>query len=615
MWAVGEYANGGVTQTLTMHYNGTAWSIVSSPNSGSGYNQLAGVTAVASNDVWAVGTSGDKGLTEHWNGSGWSVVPSPSPTNVTLRAASSTSATDVWAVGDSPAGFFSEHWNGTAWTAVTIPTPTATFDDLNGVWAVGAADVWAVGSVVSGSTTSTVAEHWNGTAWSIVPTASPGFPNELHGVAATSGGDVWAVGAADGTLVEHWTGSSFDRVSSETLGAGPSAFRGVQAFSATDVWGVGYTEDKTLTEHWNGSAFTIVPSPNQPDRNNVLEDVDGVASTDMWAVGHADVKGDIGAITLAEHWNGSAWTIVPTPNLSGSSTHNELTGVATIAPTDAWAVGSATDYSPGGHALTYHWDGSAWRSVRNSCGVGLSEVAALGSNDVWAVGGTNTCHWNGTRWTRFPAAPAPDGQSGINLVDVTTVSTNDVWAVGLQYSSCGEGQVCPTGEIQHWNGSAWSHVANPVPVLYGIDAIAANDIYAVGLGYGPAILHYDGTSWVEVPSGTGAGELRAVEASGPKDIWAAGDRTGSLLSTLVEHAPSPTSGAVVGHTNVSFATVSWFGPESGSVETDPFGDYEVGGLTAGKYTFTATNPGCQPATAKVTVIAGTTIEKDFVIPC
>ena len=51
------------------------------------------------------------------------------------------------------------------------------------------------------------------------------------------------------------------------------------------------------------------------------------------------------------------------------------------------------------------------------------------------------------------------------------------------------------------------------------------------------------------------------------------------------------------------------------VETDPFGDYEVGGLTAGKYTFTATNPGCQPATAKVTVIAGTTIEKDFVIPC
>ena len=98
----------------------------------------------------------------------------------------------------------------------------------------------------------------------------------------------------------------------------------------------------------------------------------------------------------------SAWTIVPTPNLSGSSTHNELTGVATIAPTDAWAVGSATDYSPGGHALTYHWDGSAWSRVTTPSpgySATLRAVSASPDGTVWSVGDSAadslTLRWDG----------------------------------------------------------------------------------------------------------------------------------------------------------------------------------------------------------------------------
>jgi len=118
-----------------------------------------------------------------------------------------------------------------------------------------------------------------------------------------------------------------------------------------------------------------------------------------------------------------------------------------------------------------------------------------------------------------------------------------------------------------------------------------------------------------VPNGVGSGELWSVEASGPNDIWASGDLLAATKAPLVEHAPSAFSGAVVGATHVSGATVSWFGPESGSVETDVFGDYQAGSLDAGTYVFTVAYAGCTPASGRVTVLAGQTIERDFHLTC
>ena len=57
---------------LTIHWDGSSWTIVPSASSGT----LNGVAAVASNDVWAVGSivvGSDQTLIEHWNGSQWQV--------------------------------------------------------------------------------------------------------------------------------------------------------------------------------------------------------------------------------------------------------------------------------------------------------------------------------------------------------------------------------------------------------------------------------------------------------------------------------------------------------------------------------------------------------------
>jgi hypothetical protein len=335
----------------------------------------------------------------------------------------------------------------------------------------------------------------------------------------------------------------------------------------------------------------------------------------MWAVGHADDTSFVGSLSLALHWNGSSWRRVRTPNSNNPTDAVVLTGVAAVAPNDAWAVGTFThwDAPQFQRAVIMRWNGTRWRLVRNACGPGLNKIDARTATDIWAVGGTSTCHWDGSTWTHFPVAPPPNPMSSPFLFDVAVLSATNVWAVGWEATSCGEGQVCHSGEVQRWNGSAWTQVIDFVHIGYAIDAVSATDIWSVGPG--PAINHYDGQGWAEVPQGVPPGELWGVEASGPDDIWAAGDLLGPQKTTLAEHAPSSTSGAVVGHTNVGNGVVSWFGPENGSVETDAFGDYQVGGLTAGTYTFTVSLQGCQPAAAQVTVPAGETIGRNFTLTC
>jgi photosystem II stability/assembly factor-like uncharacterized protein len=83
VWAVGGGQLAG-SKTLIEHWDGVQWSVVTSPNPGSNYDILDGVTAVSASDVWAVGYDGNTGgvaqtLTEHWDGAQWSVVTSPNP--------------------------------------------------------------------------------------------------------------------------------------------------------------------------------------------------------------------------------------------------------------------------------------------------------------------------------------------------------------------------------------------------------------------------------------------------------------------------------------------------------------------------------------------------------
>jgi len=269
-----------------------AWSIVASPNNGTSSNYLNGVTCASASDCWAVGYAFSvsllnyQTLIEHWNGTSWSIVASPNTGTLqnVLRGVTCASASDCWAVGDYwNGGAFQtliEHWNGTSWSIVTSPN-TGTFGDaLFGVTCASAADCWAVGN----SDPQTLIEHWDGTSWSIVTSPNTGTgDNILNGVTCASASDCWAVGTvsdAGQTLIEHWDGTSWSIVTSPN----GTAFTGVTCASASDCWAVGWGP-RTLTEHWDGTSWSIVTSPNNGTFDNRLFGVTCASASDCTSVG------------------------------------------------------------------------------------------------------------------------------------------------------------------------------------------------------------------------------------------------------------------------------------------------------------------------------------------
>src|SRR5262249_40913237 len=64
------------------------------------------------------------------------------------------------------------------------------------------------------------------------------------------------------------------------------------------------------------AGWTVVPTPSPGSVSNILNGVAATSSTNAWAVGgHADRTT---GRTLIEHWNGTAWTQVPSPSPGGS---------------------------------------------------------------------------------------------------------------------------------------------------------------------------------------------------------------------------------------------------------------------------------------------------------
>jgi hypothetical protein len=169
------------------------------------------------------------------------------------------------------------------------------------------------------------------TSWLVVSSPNLTNDNQLYATTAVSASDVWAVGygynaaAVQSTLVEHWNGTAWSIVpspnpgTSTRCGAGysGSALTGAAKVSSINVWAVGYIcglQSKTLTEHWNGSKWSFVSSPNESGADaSTLVSVAAISSNDVWAVGNYKVLSQYQWDTLIEHWDGTKWSKVSSP--------------------------------------------------------------------------------------------------------------------------------------------------------------------------------------------------------------------------------------------------------------------------------------------------------------
>ena len=255
VWAVGWVG----AQVAVQHFDGTSWSNVAVPTvAGASQSRLLGIDAASDSDIWAVGyaiTDTYHTLTMHWNGSAWSMTKSPDqrfPGQTVINAlngVSAVSAADVLAVGGDIRNFGAQvseavllHWNGTQWTLSTPPDESFATSNASryGVAAVSSGDVWALGAIGE--------LRWNGAQWVYVGAAS----QATVGVSAVSATNVWAVGNTQGSNGEggpipavpfstKWNGSAWSPAQillfvDGSKGFGRTAARAIDARTAGDVW-------------------------------------------------------------------------------------------------------------------------------------------------------------------------------------------------------------------------------------------------------------------------------------------------------------------------------------------------------------------------------------------
>jgi hypothetical protein len=262
--------------------------------------------------------------------------------------------------------------------------------------------------------------------------------------------------------------------------------------------------------------------------------------TNVWAVGessNADAQ-DEGEQTFIEHYDGSTWTIVPSPSPAhGFGAANLLTSISGVGPTDIWAAG--WDFDPATKTIAFlleHWDGASWTVAPSPTPIGGLDTAfgvvAIAPDDAWAVGDsalqtTKAAHWDGNAWHYVPTPSLHDGINPTNLLTgVTAASSNDVWASG--YEGNVDNQNLSKPYLLHWNGSAWTLTTVPNQggegsLLFGTTALSSSDVWAVGQTQeldGTILTlteHFDGANWSIVPSPS-PGQIGHIKVNGLRGI-------------------------------------------------------------------------------------------------
>jgi len=614
-FAGGDATVAGVKSRFVLRWNGTAWSIVTTPAPpGTTESTISGSTCPSATSCWLVGSATVSGaqtaLALRWNGTTWSVVTAPAPVGATASAlfgVTCTGTTACWAVGVARVSGVDRRlllrWNGTSWASATAPSPAgATASRLDGVGCATATSCWAVGYATILGFDNPLLYRWNGSIWSAVtpPQPSGTTDSRLASVACTATNDCWAVGQAkvSGTnqrMILRWNGTAWSLTAATLpVNYSDSVLSGVACATASDCWAVGRAKVsgiiRQLALRWNGTAWTVVATPNGPgSAASSLLGVTCSTATDCWGLGYSILAdGEVRRLVLSLTGTATASSIEVVPTALPAGTQYSTLRDVTCASTSAcWAVGMASvDYTE--NRLLLRWNGTAWLVAPSPLPPGatassLDGVACATASDCWAVGsydpdGLDTARlmlrWNGTAWS-LVTTPLPAGATGSSLTDVTCSSATNCWAVG---------QVTVADTVRRlvlrWNGTAWAVTTTSLPTgtvesrLAGVTCASSSSCWAVGAFSVTArqnwwdppvaeqrmVLRWNGTAWTSVaapaPSGTTTSELNDVACSGVSACWAVGDATTTGPAQRLAMRWNGTAWSLVSVPNPSGATAS-----------------------------------------------------------
>ena len=286
-WAVGQTGDNFV---LIEHWDGAEWTVSDAPPI-DGWTFVSQVWGTGPNNVWAVGnTSNDtpwQSLVLHWDGMAWSRITSPNEpgANTYVFAVDGTSRSDVWAVGGSSLDSFAMRWNGSKWKQVQTDSVdwNPKFYD---VAAIAPDDVWAGGTSGIYLDDTLVLQHWDGATWSNVNAPHLGHRvNQINALAGSSSADVWATGVFQKqqgdpkySLIEHWDGRSWKAWAGVK---GSPAMYGASALPDGSAWAVGYHH---LGPRYRSTIERICPVQVDPDGFTPAQAAVPLGQTVAWKV-------------------------------------------------------------------------------------------------------------------------------------------------------------------------------------------------------------------------------------------------------------------------------------------------------------------------------------------
>jgi hypothetical protein len=334
----------------------------------------------------------------------WETKPAPFPgisSEIELSGIATSPSGSIWIVGNATTligeGYHPamSHWEGNHWRMIGLPDVNREKAYLASAYFVGDADGWAVGhSLAVGP--GAIAMHWNGWNWSLTPT--PEVLGALYRVRASSADDVWAVGwqnmaqpMQEFPLIMHWDGGTWQEVSiPATMAQTKFTIYDVLPISKDNVWVVGAYDQSGPKEapilHWDGTNWNTLPTPLQCSGHHALLSISAANTNDIWAVGSCDDGDPTVSQKLAQHWDGTRWTISEVAN--SQQKLGFLSSVVALSSSDVWSVGTHT-YN-GVTAFVQHWDGSTWQSIPGPP-VTMSpqsgqEIVSVSSRELWLRG-------------------------------------------------------------------------------------------------------------------------------------------------------------------------------------------------------------------------------------
>jgi hypothetical protein len=319
-------------------WNGTSWAVQQAVNPpGAVGNTLDGASCVTATFCEAVGYDAGPhlGLTEAWNGSAWTIQPD----TVTMPAFTAVSCVTVSfcaAVG-SLTGDATALWNGTSWQPQSAPG-----DEYSAVSCASATFCVAVGPN---------AAMWDGTSWSAasLPAITDGDYTGVSCVAATA---CEAVGSSSTGKIfaAGWNGTAWTaQTAPAPSGATRISLSKISCVTANACEAVGNSTAGAYSDAWNGTAWTLQAMLPVPSGAHAIApaDVTCTSATACIVAGSSTWTGSPEQ-TLIEAWDGTSWSVQPTPN-SGTG-NNELNSVSCVTAGPCVAVGTALD--PGGYSAT-----------------------------------------------------------------------------------------------------------------------------------------------------------------------------------------------------------------------------------------------------------------------